>query len=184
MGDLEKQVRILFQGDDIGISKTINKMSRDIHGFGDGLEDIGEPFASAAEKVAILSAAIAGIAIAGLNASADIEAESEKMQASLGLPAEEAERFEEIAKKVYSSGFGEDLSSAFDAATTAQKRFGDETDESLQGIIEKSMTMQKVFDVDYAETMAGVSTLMSNFGMSSEEAFGFVTKGLQDGLNG
>lgn len=184
MGDLEKQVKILFQGDDVGISKTIDKISRDLHGFGENIEDIGEPFVSATDKVMLLNVAIAGIALAGLNASADIEAQSEKMQASLGLPAEEAERFEEIAKKVYSSGFGDDLAGAFDAATVAQKKFGGETDESLQGIIEKSMAMQNIFDVDYAETMSGVSTLMTNFGMSSDEAFGFVTKGLQDGLNG
>ncbi|SCY44679.1 phage tail tape measure protein [Desulfoluna spongiiphila] len=182
MADLTRTVAVLFNAEN-NVSKEIDKISDDLDAAGKGMQDFGEPFVNATKQVMALNAAIAGIAIAGVKASSDIETQTKRMTASLGLPAEEAEKFAGIAKEVYSAGFGEELVDTFDAVTLAQKRFGDNAEVDVGKVVKQAMKISSVFGVDIDQSMAAAKTLMENFGLSSEEAFGFVAKGFQEGLD-
>lgn len=183
MADLTKTVRILFQGDD-DISQTLKVMGRNIDQFGDDIQDIGAPFASATEKVLLLDAAILGLALAGIKASAELDGEARKMTNSLGLPNEEAAKFRAIAEDAYKAGWGDDLAAAFEAVTLAQKRFGDNASVDIGKVTEQAFKLQEVFGVDFNESTAAVSTLMKNFGLTATQSFDFIAKGFQDGLDG
>ena len=183
MGDLEKTVEIIFEGTD-NISDTLKSISGKMDSFGSGLQDFSEPFTNAAEAVLALDAAIAGIAIAGITMSGNIESESQKMKKSLGLPTEEAKRFREVALEVYTGGFGEDMAASFEAVTLAQKKFGDNAEVDIGKVTEQAFSLQKTFGVDMNESLGAVSTLMTKFGLTSEEAMDFIVTGFQDGLDG
>jgi len=182
MADLSRTIEIIFAGVD-NISSSLNTMGGNIESFGNNIGDIGEPFASAAEKVLLLQTAILGLATAGILASSNIETEANKMKNSLGLPIDEAERFKEIALDVYSGGYGEDLAQSFDTVILAQKRFGDNAEIDIGKVSQQALQLQKVFDVDVNETLGAVSTLMGDFGLTSQEAFDFVAAGFQKGLD-
>jgi phage-related minor tail protein len=183
MPDVKKTIEIIFAGVD-NVSGTLKTIGGNAEAFGDSIGDIGAPFADAAGYVAALNTAIAGIAIAGIKMSSDIETASLKMQASLGLPVEEVERFEKIAKEVYTTGYADDLASAFEAVTLAQKKFGDDASVDIGKVTEQALKLQEVFGVEYEQSLSAISTLTKNFGIDSETAFGFVAKGFQDGLDG
>jgi len=183
MADLRRTIEIIFAGVD-DLSGPLSSMEGSLNKFGDGLQDIGQPFADAVEKVAMLNAAIAGITIAGIAASSAIENGAAKMQAALGLPTEEAERFAEIAKEVYKAGYGEDLAAAFEAVTLAQQKLGDSAETDIGKVVEQAFRLERVFGTDINESLGAVSTLMSNFGLTSDEAMGFIVSGFQEGLNG
>ena len=182
MADLEKTIDIIFGAKD-NVSTSLKKMQRNIKGFQKKTESISEPFVDATEKVTILSAAITAMALAGVKAASDIETAMNKAQSQLGLSAQEANNFQETAIAVYQSGFGEDLASAFEAATNAQRRFGNESQENIVAITKDALKLQEIFGEDYANVLSGVSTLTKEFGVSSKEAFDFITAGFQKGLN-
>lgn len=183
MVDIKKTIDIIFNGVD-EVSGTLKTIGSNVESFGDGIQDIGEPFANAAEKVAILNAAIAGLAIAGLKVSSDMESSGVRMQAALGLTTEEASRFKETAIAAYNTGLIDDMAAAFDAVTIAQQKFGDDAGVSIENVVLRAAELQHIFGVDFKESMAAVKTLMQNFGIDSETAFGFITRGYQEGLNG
>jgi len=183
MSDLSRTVEIIFAGVD-NMSGTLNSISGKLDKFGNGLQDFSEPFTNAAEAVLALDAAIAGIAIAGITMSGNIESESQKMKKSLGLPTEEAKRFREVALEVYTGGFGEDMAASFEAVTLAQKKFGDNAEVDIGKVTEQAFSLQKTFGVDMNESLGAVSTLMTKFGLTSEEAMDFIVTGFQDGLDG
>lgn len=183
MADLTKTVKILFQGDD-EISPSIKAIGKSIDGLGDGIKDFGQPFADATEKVLALNLVIAGLAVAGIKAASDIETQANRMAASLGLPVEEAQRFTEIAKEAYSAGFGDDLVQTFEAVTLAQKKFGDNASVDIGKVTEQAFKLQGVFGVDFDKSLSSAKNLMTNFGLTSTQAFDFITKGFQDGLDG
>ena len=106
------------------------------------------------------------------------------MTASLGLTNEEAEKFKEIAETVYTAGFGEDLAGAFDAVTLAQQKLGDNAEVDIGKVTTQALGLQSVFGVDLNDSLGAVETLMSQFGLTSTEAFNFVSAGFQKGLNG
>lgn len=190
MGDVEKTVKILFQGDDEtgsavkSIKKSLDGLEDAARNVGSGLEDIGAPFADAVEDVALLEAAILAIAAAGLKARSDLEGEARKMGDALGFPTEKAEEFEGVAKRVYSSGFGGDIAESFGAVTLAAQKFKEETSDGIEAIVTNANKIKDTFGTDVSESLAAVKTLMDNFGLSSEQAFDFIVAGYQKGLNG
>lgn len=190
MGDVEKTVKILFQGDDEtgsavkSIKKSFDGLEDAARNVGSGLEDIGAPFADAVEDVALLEAAILAIAAAGLKARSDLEGEARKMGDALGFPTEKAEEFEDVAKRVYSSGFGGDIAESFGAVTLAAQKFKEETSDGIEAIVTNANKIKDTFGTDVSESLAAVKTLMDNFGLSSEQAFDFIVAGYQKGLNG
>ena len=183
MADLKKTIEIIFAGTD-SVSKTLKTMSGNVTDFGNDMKDIGQPFADATKLVALLDAAIVGLAIAGVTASAGIEKETSKMVNSLGLLPDEAEKFKEVALDVYTGGYGGDMAASFETVILAQKKLGDSAEIDIGKVTKQALKIQKTFDVDVTESLSGVKTLMAKFGLSSEEAFNFIVKGMQDGLDG
>ena len=183
MADVSRAIEIVFNGVD-NVSSSLTTMGNNVSAFGDGMQDIGQPFADATEKVLLLDAAIAGIAIAGIKMSSDIEAEAIKMANSLGLPIEEAEKFKTIALDAYKGGYGDDLAASFEAVTLAQKKFGDNAAVDIGKVVTQASTLQTTFDVDINDSMSAVSTLMQNFGVDSETAMNLLADGYQKGLDG
>ncbi|MCP5006926.1 MAG: hypothetical protein GY941_23710 [Planctomycetes bacterium] len=183
MADITKTVSVLFQGTD-DISDVINKMGKNIDSFGDDISDIGAPFAEATEQVLALTAAVAGVAVAGLLVSSSIETEAARMANSLGLTNEEAAKFEDIAKEAYKAGWGDDLADAFETVALAQKKLGDNADTDIGKVTENALKLQSVFGTDINASLGAVSNLMQNFKITSVEAFDFIAKGFQAGLDG
>ncbi|WP_319577664.1 phage tail tape measure protein [uncultured Desulfobacter sp.] len=189
MGDVEKTVKILFQGDDEtgsavkSIKKSLDGLEDAARNVGSGLEDIGAPFADAVEDVALLEAAILAIAAAGLKARSDLEGEAHKMGDALGFPTEKAEEFEGVAKRVYSSGFGGDLKESFEAVTFAAQKFKDETSDSIESIVTDANKIKDTFSIDVAESITTVKQLTDDYGISSKAAFNGIVYALQNGAN-
>lgn len=183
MADLKKAVEIIFQGDD-QVSKVAQAAFRSIDSAAGDLGGLADPFAEATEAALALTAVVAGIGVAGIIASADLEKQSKKMAASLGLLPEEAERFRKVAAEVYSGGFGEDLADSFEAVALAQKKLGDAAGEDLGKITEHAIQIRDLFGADLDQTFGASSTLIKQFGLTAQESFDFIASGFQKGLDG
>lgn len=182
MADLSRTVEILFNGVD-NVSDTLDTVSRNMGRLGQDIGDISAPFVTATEKIAEMNLAIAGIAGIALKARSDIETETTKMGNALGVPIEKVEEFADIAGRIYKDDFADTVSDAFDLVTSAASRFKAATSEDLGQIVKDSQKLASTFDIDYADAMSGASSLMNDFGLSSEQAFDFLAKGFQEGLN-
>jgi phage-related minor tail protein len=105
------------------------------------------------------------------------------LQAATGLSEEAMQGMEDSFNNLYKSARGteEEVSRAL---TLVQQTFGREHGQkAIEGISEKALIMQEVFGVDVSESVRAVDVLMRNFGISSDEAFDLMTKGMQEGLN-
>lgn len=106
-----------------------------------------------------------------------------KIAAAAGATAEEMDVMSSSIKNVYNSGIGENLTEVADVAAMVKQQFGDIDDKSLEQITQDAITMSSVFDSDLNETLRGVNALMSNMGLTAEEAFDYIAKGTQNGLD-
>ena len=183
MTDLSKTIEIIFAGVD-QVSDVVSSIDGSLSDVGGDMQDIAAPFESAVNSVALLDAAILGLVASIVSVSSNIESEATKMKNALGLPTEEAERFEEVARAVYSQGYGDDLAASFEAVTVAQQKFADSADTDIQKVVTSAMQLEQTFGVDYSDSLSAAKTLMTNFGLSSEEAFDFIAAGYQKGLDG
>lgn len=183
MATTSKTIEIIFAGTD-KVSSIMGGIADSADQMGSGLSAIGQPFADATKQVLILDAAIIGLGVAGLKASADLDAETKKMASSLGIPIEEAEKFADVAKDVYTAGYGDNLAQTFEVAIAAQKKFGDNAEVEIGKVSIQALKLQKVFGTDFDQSLAAVNSLMTNFGISSDQAFDFIAGGFQKGLDG
>lgn len=127
--------------------------------------------------------ALAALGIAGLKSAADMETATDRMQASLGVTAEEAKRLGDVAESVFKDNFAGSLGDAVGMVETLRQKLGAMSDEQTKKLTEMGATISDLYGADYAETVGNAQTLMDNFGLSAEQAFDFITTGYQKGLD-
>ncbi|TDT83160.1 phage-related minor tail protein [Bacillus sp. AG1163] len=123
-----------------------------------------------------LSKATVGIAV-------DFDRSQRKIQASLGLTQKGAENLGKISKEMWKKGFGESLEEVDQALIQVYQNMRDVPREELQMASEDILTIAKIYDVDVREATRGAGQLMSQFGLSTQEAFDYLAAGAQEGLN-
>ncbi len=130
--------------------------------------------------------AIAGIGTAAINTSMQLDQAANMAETQLGNVITEAHDVDAVIKQVFGNNFGENIGDAGQAVIdTAQQldRFGTMSDQQLANATENAIRLRDAFGIDVAESTNAVNALMENFGITADEAFGFVQSGLQNGLN-
>jgi phage-related minor tail protein len=131
--------------------------------------------------VAAVGAGLAAVGKVAFDFSQDVDESMRLLQAQTGASAQELESFKGVALDVYSSGWGEsvaDVSAAMATVNQVLEQTGDELESSTQ----KAFVMRDAFGMDVSESIAVVDRLVTNFGISSDEAFDLLTTGFQSGL--
>ena len=136
--------------------------------------------------VAAVGAGFVAAGAAAINMASDINGATNDISAQLGISKEQAEGFEDVMKGVFANNFGEDFNDISSAVVSMQQNLKDLTpasDEAQQALLEGAFAIRDAFEVDVSETMQATSSLMREFGLTSQEATDFLTVGLQEGLN-
>lgn len=161
----------------------------------DALLDIGESAEKSesavddlTESANVLADALSGAAAAFsvgvlLQNVSETQQALNKLQAQTGANASEMESMGEAVKTIYTSGIGESLGEVADTAALVNQQFQDLDTDTMQSITQNAMTMADTFGTDVNETLRGVNALMVNMGLSVEEAFDYIAKGTQNGLD-
>lgn len=137
--------------------------------------------ALAAAMAAITAAAIAtGVQLVKLGD--EYNKAINQIAASTGATEDEIEKLGSIAQSVYTHNFGdslEDVANGISAVSRATGLMGDE----LQKATESGFALRDTFGYDLKESAQAVSSLMKNFGITSEEAYNLIAYGAQKGAD-
>jgi len=173
------------------ILQAKDEASSILGGVGDALGGLGGIAAGVATGgLALAGAAVAGIAAGAGAAAVDVWNFSQDSQyamklfsAQTGITGDDLAGFRDVARDVYAAGLGESIGEVTDVMGEAHTILG-ETDEALAETTRRALTMASTFELDVAESLGIVSTMMSaGLVESSEEAFDIITTGFQMGLN-
>lgn len=113
----------------------------------------------------------------------DYEQAMKQVAAVTGAGTEEMDAMSDSIQKIYTSGIGKNLEEVAGAAALVKQQFGDIDSSTLEQITQDAIAMSGIFGTDLNETLRGVNALMSNMGLSAEEAFDYIAKGTQNGLD-
>ncbi|MFE1630741.1 phage tail tape measure protein [Brevibacillus reuszeri] len=149
---------------------------------GNKLKESGEKISSAGEKMSVgLTAPLAAVGIVAGKMAADVDAATGKVQARLGLTAEEAEKLSAAALRIWKDGFGNSLEEVNTALAQTGQNIQGLDDITLEQLTQSALTLQEVFDADVNETTRTASVLMKNFGLDGQAAMDLMTLGFQKG---
>lgn len=131
------------------------------------------------------AAAAAGTAIgtAAVKSADDLDKAVKRVTTATGEGAAAAEKYSEVISNVYGDNFGENFEDIAATISTITQNLGEMDAEPLEKITESAYALQDAFDMDVAETTRAVKAMVENFGIAAEDAFDYIAKGAQDGLN-
>lgn len=130
-----------------------------------------------------LTAPIVAAGTAALGTASSYEQATSRIQAALGVTADEAERLGEVGESIYEGGFGASIEAVDDALVTVRQNLGELNDADLAYVTQAALTLSDVLGMDVGESVRGVDALMTGFGLSAQDAMDLFVAGAQDGLN-
>ena len=106
-----------------------------------------------------------------------------QLRASTGATAEATKEYSTEMQAAYKSGYADSVNEVAQAMALV-KQYTDETDPSkIREMAENGMALEDTFGMDLSESIRGVDALIENMGLTSEEAFDYMTRGAQNGLD-
>lgn len=178
------------------ISSSTDQMVDAFGSVEDGLDDTGDAALKTGDiiKANLLSDAIAkGIEKLGgllkdaasraIEVAGDMDNSVRKIAAATNASAEEMESLRTVVETIYGDNFGESAEDIADSISKIKQNLGDLSDEELINITESAYALQDVFDYGVDESSRAVKAMMENFDVSAAEAYDYIARGAQNGLD-
>ncbi|EOE6413454.1 phage tail tape measure protein [Enterococcus hirae] len=195
----DQEIKML-QDDLAGIpSKTETRVEADTSSAVRNIEKLEETTDEASEGFSNLQEIIAGTFIGeqvskGLDAFKDssfniidrvtnLQDASNKLTNTLGLNADQTKKYHDVINDFYNTGFVESMDEASEIVGAVNTQLGDMPADKLKEVSQYASILQDQFGMDLNESLRGINSLMTNFGMTSDEAFDYMVKGAQVGLD-
>lgn len=138
---------------------------------------------------AAAGAALAAVGAAAVAATAETlefaeasDAAMEGFRRETGLGQKSVEAFRSSATNLFAAGVGEGIDDIAQAMATVNNTMQTGAEET-ENLTKKALAMRDVFDKDVQESIDANKVLMDEFGLTSDQAFDFMTEGIQRGLD-
>ena len=114
---------------------------------------------------------------------AEIEDATQHFEASTGTSAQSMREFSKEIKDLYGNNYGDSLGTVADDMAKVKQYMGETDPSKISDITENAIALEDVFGMDFQESIRGVDALMDSMGLSAQEAFDYIAKGAQNGLD-
>lgn len=161
-------------------SEKFVKAGKKLQDAGGSLKDLGE---NAQKAGALIVAAGVGLGTMAL----DTQNTLNTLSGRLGATAEEAENLKQVAKTLYTNGFGESLDDCVNDLVLLQqniKETANMTDEQKGKLLEQISTVKTLFGAESEEITKTLNNMLKNGLIDNlEEGLDLIVVGFQNGLN-
>ena len=157
-----------------------------------GLKDRGLSGLQTAGKVALTGLATgAGLVVmavgliggAAFGVANDVQTATGEIQSALNTTTEEAVSLAGIARDVWGNNFSGSISEAAGAVGLVRQQLGDLSNNEMQDATENAFRLADAYGEEVPGSIGAAKALMEEFDLTQQQAFDFLAKGFQDGLN-
>lgn len=157
-------------------------------------EETTKKFKETGEKLESIGSGISKISLAGIGAGTALGAMAKSaedalsgLEGKLGVTKAEADKLREVAKSVYSNGFGESLDDCVNDLVSLQQNLRittTMTNEQKQKTLEQISTMKTLFGAESEEITRTLNNMLQNGIIDNvQDGLDIITRGFQEGLN-
>lgn len=104
-------------------------------------------------------------------------------KAQVGDLTGDMEKYKDVMDEIYKNNYGEGYKDIANSMATITKYLGEMDPSAMQETTESALALRDTMGYEVPESIRTVDTLMKNFGMTAEEAFDYIVKGNQEGLD-
>lgn len=187
-GTIEGYLDLDISGFLNGLSTAGENLSKTTFDWQKKTDGAGSKIGSKMQKIGAgltlgLTTPILGAGAAAITMAAQYDSASAKMQSVLGITADEADSLTQVARNIYTSGFGPSFDDVVSTATEVRTILGDLNTVDMDYVTTGVQNLADTMDMDVGESVRGINVLMDNFGLSAQEAMDMFAAGAQNGLN-
>ena len=151
------------------------------------IEEAGDKVKGVGEKMSVgVTAPLVAIAATGFKTANDLSTAQTQIQASFGMTEDRAQNLNTAMENIFASGMVGSIDEAKESVIQLMNqmpKMKDAGTDAIQEIVLQAKSLETTFGSDYEETLKGANALMTNFGMTGQEAMDYITKASQRGLD-
>lgn len=151
------------------------------------IEEAGDKVKGVGEKMSVgVTAPLVGIAATGFKTANDLSTAQTQIQASFGMTEDRAQNLNTAMESIFASGMVGSIDEAKESVIqliNQMPKMKDAGTDAIQEIVLQAKSLETTFGSDYEETLKGANALMTNFGMTGQEAMDYITRASQRGLD-
>lgn len=155
----------------------LKKFGETAQKVGDKTKEIGEGMST---KVTAPLLALGGL---GIKAVSDVDAAMGKLAAATDRTAQDTMELQDAARDLWRNAYGADVNEAAEAVALVDRNMGNLVSSSgeVRDLAENAFILRDAFGYDIQESTRAAAALMSNFGITGNEAFDMITTAAQRG---
>jgi len=105
------------------------------------------------------------------------------LQVKTGMSTEAVSELKDEMYAIYKDNFGDSLTDVADKIALVAQNIDESDPSKIKIITENAIGLSDAFGSDFEENLRGVNGLMTNMGLTAEEAFDYIAKGSRNGLD-
>lgn len=105
------------------------------------------------------------------------------LQVKTGMSTEAVSELKDEMYAIYKDNFGDSLTDVADKIALVAQNIDESDPSKIKSITENAIGLSDAFGSDFEENLRGVNGLMTNMGLTAEEAFDYIAKGSRNGLD-
>lgn len=174
--DFQKGFDSAFRDMQSFMDKT-NKASERLSAFGSYTTKVGTAFTK------YLTLPLIGAGTAFTAFASEAQQALSTFSSKAGMATEDAQKYEDVLKSIYKNNYGESYEDIADSMGDVVVALGKMDPSNMQKVTESALTLRDVYGYEVPESLRTVDTLMKNFGYTADQAFDYIVKGQQEGLD-
>jgi TP901 family phage tail tape measure protein len=151
-----------------------------------GLADIKQNLAIVSQGLIDFGGKIADAFSGVMTNVLDAQQSLTKFQNQTGSTADVTKKYGKEIEDVYKNNWGDsldDVSASMAIVKQQSNLLNISSVKDIKGITENALTLRDTFEFEVAESTRSAGSMVQSFGVTSKEAFDFIAKGAQEGLN-
>ena len=173
------------------LTSGANDAENAVDDLGDSAEESGKDAEKASEGFTVMKGAISSLVADGIKSAVSAFGElivaqdkaSSAFQAQTGASAAEMEKWNEQMQDLYANNYGEDLQDIADSMAQVARSTQETDPDKIKDLTRNAIALRDTFGYEVNESIRAAKALMTNFGVSGDEAFTLIAQGAQDGLD-
>lgn len=170
--------------DQARIKSAISETSSELKKEGQEVEKTSDGFT-------VMKGAISNLVSDALNVAIDkfkemstaAEKSLNNLQVKTGMSTEAVGALKDEMYDIYKNNFGNSLTDVADKMALVTQNINESDPEKIKEITQNAIGLSDAFGSDFEENLRGVNGLMTNMGLTADEAFDLIAKGSQNGLD-
>lgn len=172
-------------------TEGLNKVANAEDGVEQATDEMKVSVEKSSEGFTIMKGAISNLVSDALNTAVDkfkeMAVSSEQalnsLQVKTGMSTEAVSELKDEMYAIYKDNFGDSLTDVADKIALVAQNIDESDPSKIKSITENAIGLSDAFGSDFEENLRGVNGLMTNMGLTAEEAFDYIAKGSQNGLD-